>query len=1150
MHVVKRNGATEPVSFDKVSRRIRNLCEMKPTLSIDPLLIAQKVCGYIYDGVKTTELDELSAEICTQRTVEHTEYGTLASRIIISNNHKNTSSSFTETISQLYHHTDETGKLAPLISEEVYKFVMDNKRKLNAHIDYARDFLYDYFGFKTLEKAYLLRINGYTVERIQHLFMRVACGLHTDSLKRCLETYDMMSKKWFTHATPTLFHCGTNHPQLLSCFLFGVEDSVSGIYKSISDCAQISKWAGGIGLHIHDVRGENSLIHSTNGRSSGIIPMLKVFNDVARHINQCFTPDTIVYTSNGPKRIVDVNIQDRVLTSDGTYRFVLKKAVRYVEEESLVSIHTRYSVKPLRTTGVHQILILRRADYIEGKRCPEYVSADSIQEGDYMAFPIPQETPASYRSVSYVPHTNVESKELHAEVIRQQELTAGHLTNVAYVGDTYHVFADTKMEGYFTDQSTYNGNQKPTLMFNCVESMMREVYTGLVYDLNVEDNHNYTTASGLVHNSGKRNGSFAMYLEPHHPDILGFLEAKKNHGDENVRARDLFYGMWLSDLFMKRVQANQDWSLLCPDTCRGLSDLYGEAFEAKYIEYESDPRKVIKRLPAMDIWREILKSQMETGTPYLCYKDAANRKSNQQHYGTIKSSNLCTEIMEYSDHKEYACCTLASLSLPACLDEMDLSTVHQITIYSKTGCKNCDLAKRYVESHHLPYEVILLDDDDTRNAFFDKINRTDTDNISTSSSDCVGGACDVVSANANRKYRSVPQVFVNGNHIGGFDALYRWFRPRFNFQRLMDMTKVVTGNLNKVIDLNFYPVPETELSNKRHRPLGIGVQGLADVYARLRMPFDSEEASQLNREIFACIYYASCMASVELATAHREAIRQVQEAPLANRSDLMKRLRVHSEDLETRFPGAYATFEGSPIQQGKFQFDLWGQKPLEEVGESVRIRLDWDSLRRQIQTQGMRNSLLLAPMPTASTSQILGNNECIEPFTSNIYSRGTIAGQFLIVNKYLLDDLQRLGLWSESLKESIIIKNGSVASFKEIPQCIRDTYKITWDLSMKTLIDQASDRGIYVCQSQSLNLWMEDPTMNKLTSMHFYAWKKGLKTGMYYLRRRAVSKAQSFTIDPLKEKEIRNQLSVSSVPTTTSSLIGNSKEEECLMCSS
>lgn len=894
LRVKKRNGELEQVSFDKVTNRLKALAEMEPKLShVNYFEIAQKVVTRIYDKVPTHELDDLAAEQCTQKGVEHLEYNALASRIAISNNHKRTSPSFSETMTTLYNNNDQLGKHCPLIGKEVYEFVITNKNKLNDAIDYNKDFNFDYFALKTLEKAYLIKVNGQIVERIQDMIMRVSIGLHVDNLKDALETYDLISNKYFTHATPTLFHSGTPRPQLLSCFLIGVGDSVSGMYKALADCAQISKWAGGIGLHLHDIRGENALIRSTNGKSNGLVPLLRVFNDVARHINQ----------------------------------------------------------------------------------------------------------------------------------------------------------------------------------------------------------------------SGKRNGSFAMYLEPWHPDIFGFLEAKKNHGDENARARDLFYAVWLSDLFMDRVKTNGDWSLLCPDTCKGLTNCYGEDFNKLYLEYESKPEYVKKVVKAQDIWKEILSAQMETGTPYICYKDASNIKSNQKNLGTIKSSNLCTEIIEYSDTEEYACCTLASLSLSSFVKPFDSDKLKNIVIYSKSDCKFCNYSKKLLESYDINYKEINLDDNDERSEFFKKLN-SDRDE--------------------ETKLNTVPQIYISDNRIGGFDELYKYFKPTFDFKELVEVTNRVTKNLDKVVDINFYPVIETKRSNIKHRPLGIGVQGLADVYAKFKYSFDSKEAAQLNKEIFATIYYASCKTSMEISrdreSSFSELIKHMRGREIDEFYDpnfkgrgekLYHELKPCSYELnKTKYLGTYSSFEGSPMSEGKFQFDLWNKEPIKSIGD---ITFDWEDLRKNIMTHGIRNSLLLAPMPTASTSQILGNNECIEPFTSNIYSRGTLAGQFMVVNKYLQDDLLRIGVWNNDIKDKIIINNGSVKNIEEIPDTIKETYKTAWDLSMKSLIDQAADRGIYVCQSQSLNLWLQDPSLGKLSSMHMYAHSKGLKTGIYYLRRRAVANAQKFTIDPEKE---------------------------------
>lgn len=788
MYVEKRDGSKEPVSFDKVLRRLRNKAS---GLDVNVYEISQKVCARIYDGVKTSQLDELAAQMCSSLIIEHPDYGHLASRIAISNHHKKTSPSFSETLTLLYNNTDVHGLANPLISARLYTVGMANKDKLNSYIDYDRDYDFDFFGFTTLAKGYLMRVDGVIVERPQHLWMRVALGIHGEDIKDALETYDCLSKRMFIHATPTLFNAGTNIPQQSSCYLIQMaDDSVSGMYETLGDCAQISKYAGGIGLHIHNIRGRGSLIRGTNGKSSGIVPMLRVFNATARHIDQ----------------------------------------------------------------------------------------------------------------------------------------------------------------------------------------------------------------------AGKRNGSIAIYLEPWHSDIEAMLELKKNHGSEEERARDLFYALWIPDLFMERVRDGGVWSLMCPDECRGLADVYGDDFKSLYEGYEA-AGKFRKQVKALDLWYSILEAQIETGTPYMLYKDAANKKSNQKNVGTIKSSNLCTEITLYTDKDEIAVCNLASMALPA-----------------------------------------------------------------------------YVVANA------------------------------FDFDLLHKNVKIVTKNLNKVIDTNFYPLDKTSRSNFRHRPLGIGVQGLADVFALLKMPFDSPEAAEINVRIFETMYHAALEASMEISKKRADLVAELKSTPVseARRAQILTHLNLkdcEAANVDGQWPGAYSTFAGSPASQGLLQFDLWGAKPHSE-------RYDWAALKAGIQRHGLRNSMLLAPMPTASTSQIMGYNEAFEAFTSNLYKRKTLAGEFVVANKYLMADLMALDLWNGDIKDQLMIHKGSIQSIKAIPQDIRDRYKTVWEIKQKVVIDMAADRGIYVCQSQSMNLFVDDPDFKRLSSMHFYAWQKGLKTGMYYLRTKPKADAQQFTVDP------------------------------------
>ena len=752
MFVVKRNGKKESVKFDKITARVEKLCYGLDRRFVNSIDVAKKVIEGLYDGVTTTELDNLAAETAASLTVKHPDYALLASRIAISNLHKNTIKSFSDTMKLLYECKDhKAGKAAPLLADDVWAVIQQHHELLDSTIIYDRDYAFDYFGFKTLEKSYLLKVDGKVAERPQHMYMRVAIGIHKNDIDAAIKTYHMMSERWFTHATPTLFNAGTPKPQMSSCFLLTMkDDSIDGIYDTLKQTAKISQSAGGIGLSIHGIRATGSYIGGTNGTSNGIIPMLRVYNDTARYVDQ---------------------------------------------------------------------------------------------------------------------------------------------------------------------------------------------------------------------GGGKRKGAFAIYLEPWHADVFEFLDLRKNHGKEELRARDLFYALWIPDLFMKRVEENGDWSLFCPHEAPGLHECWGEEFEKLYNQYEQEKR-MRRTVKAQDLWFAILDAQIETGTPYLLYKDSANRKSNQQNLGTIKSSNLCTEILEYTSPDEVAVCNLASLALP-----------------------------RFV--------------------------------------------------------------------IDG----------QFDHNKLYEITYEATKNLNKIIDYNYYPVKEAETSNLRHRPIGLGVQGLADVFILLRMPFESDEAKQLNKDIFETIYFAAMTASKDLA----------------------------------KVEGAYETFAGSPASKGQFQFDMWGVEP--------SLRWDWYSLKAEVMKHGVRNSLLVAPMPTASTSQILGNNECFEPYTSNIYVRRVLSGEFVVVNKHLLKDLIDLGLWNDDMKNRIIAHNGSIQKIDGIPDNIKEIYKTVWEIKQRNLIDMAADRGAYICQSQSLNLFVDTPTNGKLTSMHFYAWKRGLKTGMYYLRTKAATQAVQFTVE-------------------------------------
>ncbi|CAI9271918.1 unnamed protein product [Lactuca saligna] len=811
MYVVKRDGRQEAVHFDKITARLKKLSYGLSVDHCDPVLVSQKVCAGVYKGVTTSQLDELAAETAAGMTANHPDYASLAARIAVSNLHKNTKKSFSETIKDMYNYVSErSGQKAPLIADDVYEIIMKHAARLDSEIIYDRDFDYDYFGFKTLERSYLLKIHGKVVERPQHMLMRVAVGIHKNDIESVIKTYHLMSQRWFTHASPTLFNAGTPKPQLSSCFLICMkDDSIEAIYDTLKECAIISKQAGGIGVSIHNIRATGSYIRGTNGTSNGIVPMLRVFNDTARYVDQ---------------------------------------------------------------------------------------------------------------------------------------------------------------------------------------------------------------------GGGKRKGAFAVYLEPWHADIFEFLDLKKNHGKEEQRARDLFYALWIPDLFMERVQSNGDWSLFCPNEAPGLADCWGQDFEKLYTQYEKlgKAKKVVK---AQNLWFEILTSQIETGTPYMLFKDTCNRKSNQQNLGTIKSSNLCTEIIEYTSPTETAVCNLASIALP-----------------------------RYVREKGVPAE-------------------------------------------------SQPSKLAGSR---GSSNRY------FDFEKLAEVTSTITTNLNKIIDVNYYPVETAKRSNLRHRPIGIGVQGLADTFILLGMAFDSPEAQQLNKDIFETIYYHALKASCELAEKE----------------------------------GTYETYVGSPVSKGVLQPDMWGVTPSN--------LWDWNSLRGMISRNGIRNSLLVAPMPTASTSQILGNNECFEPYTSNIYSRRVLSGEFVVVNKHLLHDLTEMGIWSPAVKNQIIYEDGSVQKIMEIPENLKAIYKTVWEIKQRTLVDMAVDRGCYIDQSQSLNIHMDQPNFGKLTSLHFHAWSKGLKTGMYYLRSRAAADAIKFTVntDMLKEKP-KNVSDEDKKNTGMSEMVCSlMNRNECLACGS
>ena len=1281
MKVRKRSGKLENVSFDKIIQRIRLLGGIK-TIDYGELTnikyteLVMKVISQLYDGIDTSYIDELSAQQCASMSTSHSDYGELSSRIVVSNHQKNTSGSFSQVMGKLYDFHDIHGDHFPIVSKDLYDISQRYKDRLEAEMDYDRDFLIDYFGFKTLERAYLMRIHKAIVERPQDMWMRVSIGIHGDDIESVLETYHLLSQKYFIHATPTLFNAGTNRPQLSSCYLLAMEkDSIKGIYNTLGDCAAISKWAGGIGLHLHNVRATGTHIRGTNGTSNGIVPMLRVFNNTARYVDQCIHPESILYTTDGIKQIQHcISGKTAIFTTNGPE--IIENVLEHPYDGDVLYINTSHSFKKLTITPEHPVYLLRNQtkglnyDIIKQRLVsntirPEWVDAKELTLNDFMIFTIPkyEEDMQSVReedcymygillgdgsmtntsTTTYV-SLHTENKADLIQFVKQYltdrcieyfETIENNTTRIRWnktiqLPFRYHTLYDenenkrvqtewlnlpipkakyiveglikssgcidkditfvstsenlvesmryillrmgvpTSGHGRFLDGKTSYCIEIPildstgelfevepreydtffihnNLIYSRISSIQKSTYEGTLYDLQMKDTHNYLTHNGVVHNGGgKRNGSFAMYLEPWHADIQDFLELRKNHGDEERRARDLFYAMWIPDLFMKRVREDGTWTLMCPDQCKGLSDVYGDEFERLYEHYEKEG-KYVNRVSARELWFAILDSQIETGTPYLLYKDACNMKSNQQNLGAIKSSNLCTEIVEYSNDEETAVCNLASVGLPRFVKpNSKMKDIEKVVIYGKKGCPFCVMSKSFLKRNNIEYEEVMLCDENERKKFYQ-----------------------AQSALNGKDINSVPVIYINDAYVGGYTDLMDYLRPSFDFEKLLEVVQVITRNLNKIIDINFYPTVKTLRSNKRHRPIGIGVQGLADVYAMMGYTFDSHEASEMNKAIFETIYYASMVESNELAKSRRVISclkdsyqtswkycgdvkdyydRTIQKEDTYDLIDNTELNRLNTDVVLRLFDpipeeiirkehttvdqyGSYSSFSGSPLSRGLFQFDLWnhGEVRMDSREDesnifSSLVSYDWDALRESVMKYGVRNSLLLAPMPTASTSQILGNNECFEPFTSNIYARRTIAGEFVIVNKHLMRDLIDLGWWNEENKNKIILNKGSIQSCNDIPKCIRDKYKTVWELSMKTLIEHARDRGRFICQSQSMNLWMENPTYDKLTAMHFYAWKQGLKTGIYYLRTRAKAAPQQFTIDPnmkvkVEEKE-------------------------------
>jgi ribonucleoside-diphosphate reductase alpha subunit len=1146
LYVIKRDGSRVPVRFDEITDRLSALCEMEPELdeTINPFEITRDVIERIKDETTTSEIDNFTAEMCANN-LNHPDYGVLASRLITSSHHKNMMCQngilFSDVIEALYKNKDQRGEPSPVISEELYNITNKYKEKINNMIKLERDYLIDFFGYKTLLNSYLLKVNilktnnentqQTVVESPQHMFLRVALAIHKENFEKVIETYDLLSQKYFAHATPTLFNAGTRHSQLFSCFLLNMEDSIDGIFKCISDTARISKWAGGIGISISDVRGNNSYIKGTAGKSDGIVPMLKVLNDTARYVNQCFTPNTYIYTKSGPKFIKNVTTSDEVITHDGTFRKVLK-VIENTTENKIRQIKTEHSVVPIHCTDVHEIMIIREQSDIRERsdiREPEknesakFIPAKEVKPGDFLSIPMSEKftdvpsltedvcrfygmflsngrrinasinantsteyiienlckddfrfvnkfltennirvsefdkilynETSSYRDNSFVRFFDAEKKfpqflplldnnnnnynnynnsikihedfinlprkkllflirgfcESNTDVFPETEIDsstnfyAGH-TSLSIIHSIRMIFLRLGFLPKTATRKTTNNQDYYMLIVNknefsnCLKNpvfkhiskvISNEVvnYSGPVYDLNIQENHNYLTEVGIVHNSGKRLGSFAVYLEPWHIDMYEFLECKLPHGPEERRAKDLFYALWVPDLFMTRVRENKEWSLMCPSKCPGLTETYGIEFEELYTRYEKEGRAT-KKIKAVDLWERIINSQIETGVPYICYKDAVNRKTNHKNLGTIKSSNLCAEINEYNDTKKYACCVLASLVLSSYVNEPTVE-----------------------DSEKVP----------------------------------------------------LPDSY-------------------FDYQKLYQVVRVVTRNLDTIIDLNYYPTPETKDSNFSERPIGIGVQGLADVFFKLRTAYDSEEASVINRKIFETIYFAALTESCQLA----------------------------------KEKGKYNTYDGSPISQGLLQYDLWTAEDAEK-GRKNTLKFsgmwDFEALKKDIEKYGVRNSLVTALMPTASTAQIMGSTEAFEPITSNVYTRRVLAGEYSVFNKYLANDLVRLGLWSKKMKNKLLKYKGSIQKIRSIPQELKNIYKTCWEIKQKVLINLSADRGPFIDQSQSLNLFFEKADYKLLTNAHFYGHMKGLKTGSYYIRSKPAGSSEAFTVD-------------------------------------
>lgn len=1209
MFVIKRKGNKQKFEIDKIEKRLLYLCNFREKkIKVNLKNILKEIKDDIYQNIKTYEIDNYLSKLCIMYSIKNYNYGILASRIIINNHHKNTLNSFEDKMNLLY--------MASLINDKFYKFVKCNKTKLEKMISYDKDYLMDFFGFKTLEKNYLLKIKNKIIERPQDLLLRVSIAIHfneedyddVESLNKIKETYDYLSDKKFIHATPTNFNAGTNKQALSSCFLLGTEDSLEGIMETATRCAKISKWGGGIGLHCSNWRSKGSMIKSINGKSGGIIPFIQILDKIARGFNQCVGPHTYIKTIKGKKKIKNIKINEKVLTNDGKYNKVMNIKKKEINEK-LIKYKPEHSLFKLSCTNDHEILILKTNNNELTKKNiakkiklglikEKYIEAKNIEKGDYAVFPkikyekdninidqddclflgaflssgeiniikIKTKKIINYTIVinatniilikfikTYLKKNNVKyfSIKKKYEIITWENNNLGGLIHKKIIYNNKKKYINVKyknlpkkkiykiLEGFIKTRSFFhknellyytnniemifdlfdlfyrldilvkfkyhliNKNRKSIYiiipfdkklkfleefnikftkksyietennLYSEIILVDRTEYKGNVYDLTIDKKHNYLTYNGIVHNCGKRAGSIAIYLEPHHPDIFSFLELKKNHGDENLRARDLFYGLWISDLFMKRVEEDKDWSLFDPDECPNLNNVYGKEYEKLYKKYEKE-NKQKNKVKARYLWKLIWLSQKETGLPYILYKDSCNRSSNQQNLGIIKSSNLCTEIIEFSSSTEIASCNLCSICLP-----------------------------KFVK---------------------DKYSEDD-----------------------NEKKRELDHEYP--------------LNPYFDFNEFVKVIKIAVNNLNQIIDKNFYPLPEIAISNFKHRPIGIGVQGLADVFYKFKIPFDSDNAKKLNKLIFETLYFAALSESSLLAK--KQHINNKKKIKKNNKNKIIVDYKIignvltpiyntyNSANEIPKKSGAYLSFSGSPLSKGVFHWELYDKS--DEI--KLSNMWDWEGLKKHIKIYGTRNSLLIALMPTASTSQIMGNTEGCEALTSNIYKRKTLAGEFIVINKYLMNNLKKLNLWNDEVELHLKINNGSIQGIEKIPQYIKNIYKTVWEIKQKKIIDMAHDRQMFVDQSQSMNIFMEEFSLSKFNGLNFYTWRKGLKTGCYYLRTRPKLNPQKFTIDYKLEKKIisnKKNNNIEKLKNKNNNINFNIEEikEGCLLCSS